>query len=144
MDSLINKFGLLRLFMKANSKTILLFIICQSGLFYQTHLLLDEYLSGSTVVSIDVVKHQSDNLPAITFCLPVLFSMKSQAELIDHPILKSLYSHYISDYDNVSDEQIEQVNIDKWKIFEFYKLEFDYYSIAPNEALNNYSIQLDK
>src|SRR5689334_20319452 len=46
-----------------------------TGLFYQTSLLIGDYLSGKTVVSVTVGMTQFDSLPAVTICTDKFFSV---------------------------------------------------------------------
>src|ERR1700761_2597394 len=48
-------------------RTIVLVIICLTGFIYQMKILVDDYLSGSTVVTLTVGPND-DTLPGLTFC----------------------------------------------------------------------------
>ena len=60
-------------------------LICLIGFLYQTSLLMTDYLSGTTVVSIKLGRLQIDSLPAITICFNHFYSsdkvFKNRAEL---------------------------------------------------------------
>ena len=55
-------------------------IFCSIGLLYQCSQLLSEYLTGKTVVNIEVKRELYENLPAITFCIPSILSIESVAK----------------------------------------------------------------
>ena len=57
-----------------------LFIFCSTGLIYQTYILLDEYISGKTVVSLIVGRIQSTTPPALTICQE-LFSLETISKI---------------------------------------------------------------
>src|ERR1700761_614445 len=58
---------------------ILSSLLCTSGLLLQSCQLLSEYLSGKTVVNIEVRRESRANLPAITVCFPGIASMERAA-----------------------------------------------------------------
>ena len=67
--------------------------MCFSGFLYQIFLLTIEYQQGKTVVSLQLGRIQSGQLPAITVCLPdMLFSTKKTANYFS--IHNELYSEY--------------------------------------------------
>ena len=51
-------------------------IFCVSGLLYQSCQLISQYMSGKSVVNIEVKREINANLPAITICYPEIFSME--------------------------------------------------------------------
>ena len=70
-------------------------ILCTTGLLYQSCQLLSQYMSGKSVVNIEVKREVLSNLPAITICYPEMVSMESAANYSD------LYRHYYEKYKEV-------------------------------------------
>ena len=60
-------------------------IICSGGFMFQFQMLLDENLSGNTVVSIRVGKFMNETLPAFTLCYldPFMVSIEKLAQMKD-------------------------------------------------------------
>ena len=58
-------------------------ILCAIGLLYQSCQLLYQYLSGKSVVNIEVRHEINANLPAITICYPEMISMQMAANYSD-------------------------------------------------------------
>src|ERR1700744_6493654 len=56
-------------------------LICLGGLIYQTFQLFSEYMSGKTVVRIEVGRVFNDTLPAITICYPFFLSFKKLSKM---------------------------------------------------------------
>ena len=54
-------------------------IICMSGFIYQTKLLVNEYFSGNTIVSVKIGREKLEHLPAITICIPFSVSLEKAA-----------------------------------------------------------------
>ena len=52
-------------------------LVCTSGLIYQSMDLLFQYLTGKTVVNMEVGQIFNDTLPAITICYPFVLSMEN-------------------------------------------------------------------
>ena len=67
-------------------------ILCITGLLYQSCQLLSQYMSGKSVVNIEVKREMYSHLPAITICYPEMVSMESGANYSD------LYLHYYEKY----------------------------------------------
>ena len=77
------------------SKTILktfLVIICSFGLLYQTSQLMRQYLSGKTVVNLEVKRLHNEKIPGITICYPQGLSIKRIAEFFGND--QELYIEY--------------------------------------------------
>ena len=72
-------------------KRLLLSLFCLGGLLYQSHELLDEYLTGKTVVSLQVGTINSDFIPGITICMPRVFSIYKILQKTN----KTAYDKYI-------------------------------------------------
>ena len=87
-----------QLFVEMNIKTVIKFlrflltIICIIGLFYQTIQLLNQFLSGKTVVNIEIGRRVDAPLPAITICYPLPYSVLRISKL--SPNLKLLSESY--------------------------------------------------
>jgi hypothetical protein len=54
----------------------LLFLICSTSLSYQTWLIVENYLSGKTIVNINLYKNSDETLPGVTICHPNILSME--------------------------------------------------------------------
>ena len=67
-------------------------ILCTTGLLYQSCQLLSQYMSGKSVVNIEVKREVDSNLPAITICYPQMISMELAANY------SNLYRHYYKKY----------------------------------------------
>ena len=82
---------------KMNSKLSIIyklvsFLLCLSGLLYQWSQLFSQYLSGKTVVNVEVKREVYENLPAFTFCFPHILSLEAIAEFDDES--KRNYEEY--------------------------------------------------
>ena len=67
-------------------------ILCTTGLLYQSCQLLSQYMSGKSVVNIEVKREMYSHLPAITICYPEMVSMELAADYSD------VYRHYYEKY----------------------------------------------
>ena len=76
------------------SKNIFAFV-CLCGLVYQTVILYSEYMSGNTVVNIQVDRILNETIPAITVCFDAFASMERVSQLSPH--LTNLSQHYINE-----------------------------------------------
>jgi hypothetical protein len=72
---------------------LLLHLLCICGLIYQTMLLLSQYLSGNTIVSLDIYRVYTDVAPAITLCFPSGISL-NKLSTIDNNSMQ-LYKEYL-------------------------------------------------
>ena len=68
---------------------------CAFGLLYQCYQLLSQYLSGKSVVNVEVKRELYPSLPAITLCYPEMVSMELAANYSD------LYRHYYERYKDI-------------------------------------------
>ena len=75
---------------------LVLLVTCTSCFFYQLYILCGEYLSGRTVINIEINQDHYDTLPAITIC-PAGLALDKVALLNDQ--LKTIYDKYINDSD---------------------------------------------
>ena len=71
---------------------ILSSLFCLSFLLYQLSQLLSEYMSGKTVVNIEVKREVYENLPAITLCLPLIVLLEKFVN--SNPEHKQDYHNY--------------------------------------------------
>ena len=137
---------------KMNSKLSIIyklvsFLLCLSGLLYQWSQLFSQYLSGKTVVNMEVKREVYDNLPAFTFCFPYILSLEAIAKLDDESkrnyeeyskIIKeiqanitymdTLYEHYKS--------QIESIYSGSFNIYHKYLFKPEFADIL----INNWSL----
>ena len=60
---------------------IILMILSVCGLIYQVKIIYDQFMSGKTTVSIEIGRQFEQKLPAITICLPRLFSMERAGKI---------------------------------------------------------------
>ena len=67
-------------------------IICFYGFVYQVYLVFNHYIIGKTMVNIEVKRLIVQPLPAITLCIPALFSMSKLSKLNNND--KMLYENY--------------------------------------------------
>ena len=127
-------------------------IICSIGLLYQVHLLFAEYLSGKTVVAVNVGRLENETLPAITLCLPhsLFLSIEKVSDI--NPELMKLYSEYVKQLENFNAERDNQAILDQniseiiERIYKDVLDEMNPYlsSIPVYELLTNYSIPINK
>src|SRR5690349_13697298 len=68
--------------------------ICVIGFVYQVYLIFEQYMLGKTVVNIDVKRLESQQLPAITICIPHRFQLSKLSELSETN--KILYQDYMN------------------------------------------------
>jgi hypothetical protein len=71
-------------------------LVCICGLIYQTSLLLRQYMSGNTVVNLNVNRIYKDITPAITLCFPMGISMKKLSQINNRSM--ALYQEYIDHF----------------------------------------------
>ena len=103
------------------------YIVCFSGLLYQTIMLLLDFLSGQTVVAIKLGRAQFEHLPAITLC-SINHQMYKRLAQID-PELYYAYGNYtriLDEFEKVTFEHPESIddrvqNIRKTNILKFSK-----------------------
>ena len=81
---------------KARGQTIFkiiitIFSLC--GFIYQVQIIYDQYMSGKTIISIEIGNNQEQTPPAVTICFPQLFSMENAAKF--HPDFKVINDKYL-------------------------------------------------
>src|SRR5689334_11747417 len=59
---------------------IILLLLASCGLIYQVQIIYRQFMSGKTIVSIEIGRLYNQTLPAITLCLPDLYSMERAAQ----------------------------------------------------------------
>ena len=92
---------------------IICFIICSLGLAFHSSDLFSQYLSGRTVVNLEVGRKYEDTLPGITICYPIALSMERTAKLNDRTM------KYYEEYDRLIkelDENFTRKNLDDMAI----------------------------
>ena len=67
-------------------------LVCLSGLLYQSYDLVNQYISGETVVSLKLERLETKPLPAFTICLPKFLSLKKASEF--DSVNNKLYMNY--------------------------------------------------
>ena len=67
-------------------------IVTGCGLFYHVEIIYRHYMSGKTVVSLEIGNTQDQTPPAITKCYPYLFSMELAAQF--HPGFTEMNRRY--------------------------------------------------
>ena len=55
---------------------IIILIVSVYGLIYQVKIIYDQYMSGKTIISLEIGGHPGETLPAITLCYVELYSME--------------------------------------------------------------------
>ena len=63
---------------------ILILTVTVRGLFYQAGIIFQQFMSGKTVVRLEIGNNQEQRLPAITVCYPRLFSMERTANISEN------------------------------------------------------------
>ena len=78
------------------------------GLIYQVSLLMNEYLSGKTVVSLNIEFLRIDSLPAFTICTSNFLSFMKVINF--YPALKPYWLQYMDIYNEIGeiDEKSER------------------------------------
>ena len=74
-------------------------LFCSIFLVYQFSQLSSQYMSGKTVVNIEVNRELYENLPAITLCLPQIFLLEKLAKYDQE------YQNYYYNYDEMLSEE---------------------------------------
>ena len=93
---------------KMNSETmfkIILLLISSSGLIFQVQIIYHQFMSGKTIVSIEIGRRHKQTLLAITLCLPELFSMERSAKY--DPAFTKINETYNRIYQNSSRNAIK-------------------------------------
>ena len=59
---------------------IILSIVTFCGLIYQVQIIYKQFMTGKTVINLEIGRNSNVSLPAITICYQALFSMERAAE----------------------------------------------------------------
>ena len=90
-------------------------ILCLAGFLYQSFELLNDYLMGKTVISLDVVLLEEEPLPAVTVCTPNWLSMNKLSNSSEYYELykkyNQSYQEYIEMMDNGQNEPASYENL---------------------------------
>ena len=121
---------------------IICFIICSLGLAFHSSDLFSQYLSGRTVVNLDVGRSYEDSLPGITICYPNALSMKRTAKLNDRTM------KYYEEYDrliNKLEMNFTRKNLDdmrnKVQVLQFMtKIELEKWKGSMLDYFDNYTV----
>ena len=73
----------IRSYLNESAKTIFkIFVIILSicGLFYQVQIIYQQFMSGKTVIGLEIGRVPDETPPAVTICFPGLFSMERAAK----------------------------------------------------------------
>ena len=115
-------------FLKSCIKTVLI-LISLTGFLYQTSILIKDYFSGSTVVSIKVGMIQDDWLPAVTICTDKIFPNDLTKNFDEN--LWNEYDNFIRSLSNIGNNSTnmkkieEDYSIIKHKFINYSKTGFD-------------------
>ena len=92
-------------------------IFCLIGLIVQTTYLLEQYMSGTTVVNIRFKRLQNEKIPSITVCYPCYMSLLNAAQLKPTEY-QTVFNEYKNLLDSISlDKENETINK---KLFDLY------------------------
>ena len=86
-------------------------LLCMVGFIYQSFQLLNEYLMGKTVISLEVKRLEDEPLPAITICTRNWLSMR---KLANSPQFHHIYENYTNTYQDYNQTYMDNVNQHKW------------------------------
>ena len=111
--------------------------ICLFGLLYQTFLLIDEYLSGKTVINVIVGRLRNETPPAFTLCLPKYLSFEKAAK--NDPGAKQLYINYIELSKNESIPQNDSMEAMEYLYMDLEDM-FQYTNLSAHGILDKLSI----
>ena len=67
-------------------------IVSLCGFIYQVNIIYDQYMSGKTVISMEIGRLPEESPPAVTICYNDLFSMESAAKF--HPGFSQINKRY--------------------------------------------------
>ena len=120
--------------------------VCLTGLIYQVSLLMDDYLSGKTVVSLNVEFLGIDSLPAFTICTENFLSIEKVINF--YPALKPYWLQYMDIYKEVrkigeKSERGKELIKKTEEIFKNITKTIDFRSISGYEILENLTGNLE-
>ena len=103
-------------------------LICSAGLLYQLSQLFEQFLSGKTVVNVEVKNVIDDNFPAFTICFPTIYSIESMGK----------YSpDYKQDYESYKSMAKEIQDIDEQTSFQYKQEMYQNYKLNLTSIYNN-------
>ena len=88
-------------------------IICIGGLIFQTKELLSDYLSGKTVISLELKNLDEEPIPAITICLRYGFSMHQVCKEDIFQILCNDYMENLRKYEIL--QKFQNTKNESWR-----------------------------
>ena len=123
-------------------------MICLSCLIYQTIELLNEYLLGKTIVSLQVKILEEESLPAITICIESWLSMDQISKLTNYSTKYKNYLRIYEDFINItttmptdSEENITRLKSDIRTLYKEAQNELLKYS-SLNKIMTEFGIKL--
>ena len=84
-------------------------IVCVLVLCYQSHDILTEYLSGKTIVTLNMKSRSMDGIPAITVCLSRWIAMDRMAQTMVDTEFGELYDQYRQRWNNFTSVNIKSI-----------------------------------
>ena len=120
-------------------------LFCLIGLIYQSYILLNEYISGKTVVSIRVGRLKTETLPALTVCFQVFYDVKKMVNGRDDFAGKySKYKNLVADHKRKGNNAPDPAILGKMRqIYLSIINEMDPMLYTAQELLSNYSFHYD-
>ena len=121
-------------------------LICSAGLIYQLQQLFSQYLSGKTVVNVEVKKEINDNFPAFTVCFPLLFSLEGFANYFnDNKQQYEIYERMIQEIEQVRNDEIRENLYEKYKsnLTSIYQEIDDFHKLSKLRIHNIYDVIID-
>ena len=135
MAKIISKFSFIK---------IICSIVCTIGLLYHSSELIRQYLSGKTVVNLEVGRRHIDTIPGITICYPYSFSMEKTAKL--NPETEQVYQEYKAIIDKLAANyskghlsEIKERILEKQESMNF-ELNFNFDERSMIQFIDNYSL----
>ena len=84
-------------------------IVCVLILCYQSHDILTEYLSGKTIVTLNMKSRSMDGIPAITVCLSRWIAMDRMAQTMINAEFSELYNQYRQRWNNFTNVNMKEI-----------------------------------
>ena len=122
-------------------------IVCLTGFLYQTFLLLEDYMSGKTVVTLNIERLRNESLPAFTLCIENFASFEKITQ--NSQEFRELYFNYTEILNKLNARTHNQSGLDdeeKIELERIYKQaisKLDYSKFSTYYNLVNYSIPVD-
>ena len=114
---------------RMNGKTfikIIILILTGSGLFYQAGIIFHQFMSGKTVVRLEIGNNQEKIPPAIIVCYPVLYSMEKTAK-------------YYPDFNETNKKYLELLRTNQPEAIKYYSSIFRHWTL---ENLKNNGLDM--